>query len=380
MPGGQTAGYHGLWTDPLTGLVYARARWYDPSAPGWLSPDPQMDVDSPNLYAFVAWSPQMYGDPEGEIAESGWDVVSLGFGVTSLGYNLWHRNWGAAGWDAFGVAVDTAALLLPGVPGGVGAATKASRAGRVAVRAAQTAVWAGDAGQGIVQSAEAIGHGQYGWGAFYCGMAAFGGVAGARSLTSALDFNLPGPLMTRADAEFIDNSLTPGFSSVARAPGRGAQAAIHERVMGNIARSRAARGTSNFGDHLIREAALGLMEGLTQTTASRAAGDTAWARRLLSRAELDATLANPSRLTAPSFGKVIERGVAQDIQSSAILRRWFRHVGGPGNPDFVGIGPLRGMRFEITTNNPWTLAEHIARPYGRGLNIATYSRPWGFRF
>ena len=92
FPGGQTAGYHGLWTDPLTGLVYARARWYDPSSPGWLSPDPQMDVDSPNLYAFVAWSPQMHGDPEGELAflaiPAGMAVVKL-IGATVA--------WGLAG-------------------------------------------------------------------------------------------------------------------------------------------------------------------------------------------------------------------------------------------------------------------------------------------
>ncbi len=55
----------GLWTDPVTGLAYARARWYDARNATWLSEDPLFDRDSPNLYAFVAWQPTMGTDPMG---------------------------------------------------------------------------------------------------------------------------------------------------------------------------------------------------------------------------------------------------------------------------------------------------------------------------
>jgi RHS repeat-associated protein len=65
LPGGQTLLFHGLWTDPATGLAYARNRWYDPKSASWLSEDPLRDLDSPNLYAYVAWQPQMYRDPMG---------------------------------------------------------------------------------------------------------------------------------------------------------------------------------------------------------------------------------------------------------------------------------------------------------------------------
>ncbi|MCD4749022.1 MAG: hypothetical protein K8R59_06585 [Thermoanaerobaculales bacterium] len=43
--------FQGLWTDPTTGLSYARNRWYDARTASWLSEDPMGAVDSPNLYA-----------------------------------------------------------------------------------------------------------------------------------------------------------------------------------------------------------------------------------------------------------------------------------------------------------------------------------------
>ena len=57
IPGGQSHLFQGLWTDPVTGISYARARWYDARNASFLSEDPLQDVASPNLYAFVAWQP-----------------------------------------------------------------------------------------------------------------------------------------------------------------------------------------------------------------------------------------------------------------------------------------------------------------------------------
>ena len=65
FPGSQTAGFQGLWTDPATGLAYARNRWYDPHNAAWLSEDPIGPVDSSNLYAFVGWGPNSGTDPMG---------------------------------------------------------------------------------------------------------------------------------------------------------------------------------------------------------------------------------------------------------------------------------------------------------------------------
>ena len=46
-------------------VAYARARWYDARTASWLSEDPEQTLDSPNLYAYVAWQPQMARDPSG---------------------------------------------------------------------------------------------------------------------------------------------------------------------------------------------------------------------------------------------------------------------------------------------------------------------------
>jgi len=65
FPGGQSRLFQGLWTDPVTGMSYARARWYDARNAHWLSEDPMGAVDSTNLYAFVGWQPNMGVDPLG---------------------------------------------------------------------------------------------------------------------------------------------------------------------------------------------------------------------------------------------------------------------------------------------------------------------------
>jgi len=57
--------FQGLWTDPVTGISYARNRWYDARTASWLSEDPLGAVDSPNLYAFVGWGPHDGRDPMG---------------------------------------------------------------------------------------------------------------------------------------------------------------------------------------------------------------------------------------------------------------------------------------------------------------------------
>ena len=65
FPGGQSRLFQGLWTDPVTGVSYARARWYDARNGVFLTEDPMAEMDSPNLYSFVAWRPSMRSDPLG---------------------------------------------------------------------------------------------------------------------------------------------------------------------------------------------------------------------------------------------------------------------------------------------------------------------------
>jgi len=74
--------FSGENVDPITGLVYLRARYYDPATGRFLSKDPSSFVDGPNLYLYVGNNPPNAIDPSGE---SYWDrardtVLNFGFG------------------------------------------------------------------------------------------------------------------------------------------------------------------------------------------------------------------------------------------------------------------------------------------------------------
>jgi RHS repeat-associated protein len=61
----------GQYWDAESGLHYNRARYYDPAQGAYLSPDPLHDGDTwpdgPNPYAYVAYNPLKYVDPDGLI-------------------------------------------------------------------------------------------------------------------------------------------------------------------------------------------------------------------------------------------------------------------------------------------------------------------------
>jgi hypothetical protein len=92
-------------------------------------------------------------DPTGHWLESAWDAFNVGSGVHSLYNNVKDGNYGWAAVDAVGIAVDTAALILPVVPGGVGTIIKAARGVDTAVDAIQTVNRASNAAQTANQAA-----------------------------------------------------------------------------------------------------------------------------------------------------------------------------------------------------------------------------------
>lgn len=61
------AGFQALpFSEPATGLIYTRNRWYDPRTGSFLTPDPiGYDGGSSNLYAFCAGDPVNCSDPDG---------------------------------------------------------------------------------------------------------------------------------------------------------------------------------------------------------------------------------------------------------------------------------------------------------------------------
>jgi len=145
--------------EPATSLVYLRARWYDPATGTFLTPDPSGYKDSSNLYAGFGQDPVNNTDPTGKVVESLWDAASLGMGVYSI--SQWDENtsfWEKA-LDVVGVGLDGAALALPFIPGGVGAALKAYRGVNTAwdaTNAMRKAKKALDVAQAVEQAASAV--------------------------------------------------------------------------------------------------------------------------------------------------------------------------------------------------------------------------------
>ena len=65
FPGGQTSGFQGAWSDPVTGHGFHRRRWMDRRNLNWLGPDLLGAVDSPDLYRPLGLSPISTSDPLG---------------------------------------------------------------------------------------------------------------------------------------------------------------------------------------------------------------------------------------------------------------------------------------------------------------------------
>lgn len=63
--------FHGQYFDYDTGLLYLRARWYDPFTGHFLERDPLQYEDSPNLYAGFANNPVTFRDPTGMATRRG---------------------------------------------------------------------------------------------------------------------------------------------------------------------------------------------------------------------------------------------------------------------------------------------------------------------
>lgn len=94
----------------------------------WLGHVSEGIEDGPNVYAYVKQNPWTSFDAHGLWAE---DLVlgvpSIGVGAASLWSNVKKGHVGSAIWDGVGIVLDAAAIATPGVPGGVGLATKAAR-------------------------------------------------------------------------------------------------------------------------------------------------------------------------------------------------------------------------------------------------------------
>ncbi|MDW8382792.1 MAG: RHS repeat-associated core domain-containing protein, partial [Verrucomicrobiota bacterium] len=121
-------GRYGVQTDP-NGLLYMRARYYNPYICRFINPDPIGFSGGLNWYAYADGNPVTYVDPVGLWVEAVWDAANIGMGAYSLQSNVRAGNWGWAALDAVGLVYDVAATAVPFLPAGASAAFKAARAG-----------------------------------------------------------------------------------------------------------------------------------------------------------------------------------------------------------------------------------------------------------
>ncbi|BCJ42480.1 hypothetical protein GCM10010168_07780 [Actinoplanes ianthinogenes] len=121
-------GYTGNWTDPVTGLVYLRARDYDPATGQFVSVDPLVDVTR-QPYSYVENNPLLMADPTGLCGF--WCHVGTGTGIAVVVV--------AAAAVACAIAEPCGAIALGGLAVGEGLAL----AGGVAVSGAAIEAGAG---------------------------------------------------------------------------------------------------------------------------------------------------------------------------------------------------------------------------------------------
>ena len=125
-------GFTGHVEDSSTGLTYMGARYYDPLVGRFMGVDPVGFIESSpvsfNRFAYGNNNPYRFVDPDGKWAEDIFiGVPSVGVGLHSLYNNVSDGNYGAAGVDVAGIGGDIAAIVAPGIPGGIGLGIKASR-------------------------------------------------------------------------------------------------------------------------------------------------------------------------------------------------------------------------------------------------------------
>jgi RHS repeat-associated protein len=116
--------YTGKSQDPDTGLSYFGARWYDPVLGRFQGVDPssfnEINPQTFNRYAYGNNNPYKYKDPNGKVAETIIDVVSLALSIAAYRQEPSVLN-------ALGLAYDAVAVAVPGLPGGVGILRQAGK-------------------------------------------------------------------------------------------------------------------------------------------------------------------------------------------------------------------------------------------------------------
>ncbi|HMJ86985.1 MAG TPA: RNase A-like domain-containing protein [Vicinamibacterales bacterium] len=113
-------GFHALpYSEPASGLIFARARWYDPATGMFITPDPMGYHDASSLYAFAAGDPVNQRDPAGLQVRQDSKDLPRDFKVPNVPINTTPQTVGQAKAEAFitnfviGAGVALCAYLEP---------------------------------------------------------------------------------------------------------------------------------------------------------------------------------------------------------------------------------------------------------------------------
>jgi hypothetical protein len=113
------------------------------------------------------------------------------------------------------------------------------------------------------------------------------------------------------------------------------------------------------------ETSAGTLGRLATQIRNQLVADPSIANSVLSQGELEAATREPW-LNRVHGGNAIERFLADNLEVTSR----FEHLGGAGRPDFVGLHD--GLPYEVTSDNPATVASHLRRDYVAPDRLITY--------
>ncbi len=185
-------GFTGYEKDENSGLYYAKARFYEPTLGRFLTEDPVNGFAErpPSLhrYSYGQANPAVFVDRDGRVVETLWDVASLGLGIYSLVQDVKSGNVGGAALDVLGIAADAVATAVPFLPGGAGAAIKASRGASKAIELLQTADRISSLGQGAAGALISLEEGNNAAAALQAGLTGLGAKGTVRAASKSAGF------------------------------------------------------------------------------------------------------------------------------------------------------------------------------------------------
>ncbi len=143
--------YTGEQPDTETGMVFLRARTYDPTTGRFLQRDTEAgrvgDPRTLNRYGYAGGNPLRYTDPTGHIIETAWDAANVAWDMYEVSQDPSPLNVAA-------LVVDVGATLIPFVPGGAGLLVRGGKAASQMANHAGEAIRAGEVASSVARQGE----------------------------------------------------------------------------------------------------------------------------------------------------------------------------------------------------------------------------------